>query len=482
MYKIQYVKDEHNVNADVLSRLPNLKCKDAINDVICDKFYLNFILDDVECISDLDLVKSTQDDEILSKVFKCILLNVWPEGKNLPIDLKPYYNKRLELTVENGLILWGHRLVIPKTSRDILLAELHSTHFGVTKMKSIARSYIWWPNIDSDIQKITKSCTSCLENQENPARSELHSGPYPKEPGSRVHIDFLGSWNGHMFFVAIDAFSKWVFIRRMSNITTKSTIAVLQEYVSLFGISKKIISDNETSFCSAEMNSFFDKNGVIHIKTPPYHPSTNGAAENVVRNFKNFLKRTNPKLNTIDFDIQRFLLSYNSTVHCSTGTTPAELHLGRKLDTAFDRFKMVKSQEQQKLYYHGNRTKVYSVGSPVYVRNFGNGPKWIPAKIEKCLSEVTYEVSCNNGLTKRHIDQIQDYCPMDGVSSDKIISSQDNVGFVFPPSPKLDEKAEKPVTPVRPLVSTPTTRYKIPSLNILSRPQRTIKPRVIFNI
>lgn len=71
---------------------------------------------------------------------------------------------------------------------------------------------------------------------------------------------------------------------------------------------------------------------------------------------------------------------------------------------------------------------------------------------------------------------------MDGVSSDKIISSQDNVGFVFPPSPKLDEKPESPVTPVRPLVSTPTTRYKIPSPNILSCPQRTIKPRVIFNI
>jgi len=65
------------------------------------------------------------------------------------------------------------------------------------------------------------------------------------------------------------------------------------------------------------------KNGVFHVKTPPYNPASNGAAENEVRTFKNVLKKSSMK-SDIETDIARFMLSYNSTKHCAIGTTPAE--------------------------------------------------------------------------------------------------------------------------------------------------------------
>ena len=45
---------------------------------------------------------------------------------------------------------------------------------GIVRMKSIARSYIWWPNIDRDNEKIGKSCPLCLENASNPPKMSLH--------------------------------------------------------------------------------------------------------------------------------------------------------------------------------------------------------------------------------------------------------------------------------------------------------------------
>jgi len=132
---------------------------------------------------------------------------------------------------------------------------------GTVKMKSVARSYIRWPKIDCDIENITKKCEQCLANSENPPKSVLHSWPWPEGPGMRVHMDFLGPINNRMFVVVIDAFSKWIFVKYMSNIITNSTIKVLVEFFSLWGIPGSLVTDNGPSLCSKEMELFLKKNG-----------------------------------------------------------------------------------------------------------------------------------------------------------------------------------------------------------------------------
>ena len=36
--------------------------------------------------------------------------------------------------------------------REQVLQELHETHTGIAKIKSLARSYVWWPNIIADLE------------------------------------------------------------------------------------------------------------------------------------------------------------------------------------------------------------------------------------------------------------------------------------------------------------------------------------------
>ena len=63
------------------------------------------------------------------------------------------------------------------SGRKTILEELHETHPGCSKMKSLARSYVWWPNLDEDFVTMVKLCCVhvCQEHRASPARAPLQS-------------------------------------------------------------------------------------------------------------------------------------------------------------------------------------------------------------------------------------------------------------------------------------------------------------------
>ena len=118
--------------------------------------------------------------------------------------------KRDELSTEEGCILWGSRLVVPPSCQKPVLDFLHQCHPGITHMKSLARSYVWWPNMDHALENITKQCDPCQFNKNNPSKAPLHPRMWPSRPWSRLHLDYAGPFMGKMFLVTVDALSKWL--------------------------------------------------------------------------------------------------------------------------------------------------------------------------------------------------------------------------------------------------------------------------------
>ena len=67
-------------------------------------------------------------------------------------------------------------------------------------MKNLARSYLWWPGLDDDIEAKVKSCEVCQLHQAAPAAASLHPWELPEKPWSRMHLNHAGPFMGELFF------------------------------------------------------------------------------------------------------------------------------------------------------------------------------------------------------------------------------------------------------------------------------------------
>ena len=72
---------------------------------------------------------------------------------------------KMELNVQDGCVLWGARVVIPQQGRQQVMSELNAAHPGINRMKGLARSYVWWPGMDCDLENPVHKCTTCQEHR-----------------------------------------------------------------------------------------------------------------------------------------------------------------------------------------------------------------------------------------------------------------------------------------------------------------------------
>ncbi|KAA5557089.1 transposase family protein [Pseudomonas aeruginosa] len=126
-----------------------------------------------------------------------------------------------------------------------------------------------------------------------------------------MHIDFAGPFEGSYWLVLCDALSKWVEIRPMKHINTRSLCLTLDNIFCTFGLPKMIISDNGPQFTSYEFKEYCTKQSILHVTSSPYHPRTNGLAERLVRTFKNRMASVD---NTnLERRLLEFLFTYRNT-------------------------------------------------------------------------------------------------------------------------------------------------------------------------
>ena len=75
--------------------------------------------------------------------------------------------------MEAGCVLRGNRVLVPLKGRAQVLEPLHEAHPGIDRMKRLAQEYVWWPKIDSDIERRVKSCNACQLNRKAPEVAPL---------------------------------------------------------------------------------------------------------------------------------------------------------------------------------------------------------------------------------------------------------------------------------------------------------------------
>ena len=428
-YTIVYKEGKHHSNADALSRLP---LPDTPKVETSEERVLMLESSDITLVT-ADQVKAwTDKDPVLSRVREMVH-NGW-SAKDRGEEFAPYEVRKLELSIQNGCVMWGSRVVVPKPGQGSVMRQLHQCHPGVSRMKALARSYVWWPKLDKEVEDTVKACTTCQEHRNVPAPAPLHPWDWPDKPWSRIHVDYAGPFMGKMFFVLIDAHSKWMDVYPVNSATSATTIECLRTSFSNHGLPELLVSDNGTCFISTEFNVFLSKNGIRHVTSAPYHASSNGLAERGVQTFKRMMKKC-PE-GPLTAKVARVLFSYRVTPHTTTGLSPAELLLGRKLRCTLDSIhpdlnNRVQKKQERQMKDHDKKAKErwFKTGDSVLTQNFSFGPKWIPGIIESVTGPVSYKVMLGDGrIVRRHVDQIHAHHQRPGSGNEKqqTVSTQPN--------------------------------------------------------
>ncbi|XP_053698900.1 uncharacterized protein K02A2.6-like [Sabethes cyaneus] len=208
---------DHFGHADILSRLINSHIKPDEDYVIASLELESIICGIVsESVGFLPvtykmIAEETARDDILQKV-KEYIQNGWPQCKQRIADspeIQQFFARREALSVAQQCLMYAERIVVPKKLQKRILQQLHKGHPGIDRTRSLARNFVYWPNIDDHISDMVRACKECAMVAKSDTKTSLQSWPIPEKPWQRVHIDYAGPVNDMYFLVLVDALSKW---------------------------------------------------------------------------------------------------------------------------------------------------------------------------------------------------------------------------------------------------------------------------------
>ncbi|GBO36404.1 Uncharacterized protein K02A2.6 [Araneus ventricosus] len=278
-------------------------------------------------------------------------------------------------------------------------------------MKALARSFVYWKDIDKDIEDAVRNCVDCARHKTDPAKAKVHYWEYPSMPWERIHIDFAGPIFEHMFLLIVDAHSKWLEVYPMKITTTKKTIECLRDSFARFGLLRVLVSDNGSQFTSYEFQRFMQSNGIKHKTSAPFKPSSNGQAERYVATLKQSLRAMQKYEGSIQQKLSTFLLQYRKAPNATTTHSPAMLFLKREIRTRIDLLlPELKSRVQDRIRkgVFEFRDRKFDIGDKVIVRIYrAANSKWKFGKIGNRDGVLHYTVEVQGTLVRRHVDQIR---------------------------------------------------------------------------
>lgn len=441
-----YVPGKTLLVADALSRSPQTYTKeetDTHSEVEC---YVASVVQSIPASpSKMESIKmATAADSELQSVIKFVRSG-WPEHSgNVPPNVRAYMKVKNELSEADGLLIRGSRIVIPQSERADIIQKIHDGHQGLTKCRDRAKSSVWWPGLSAELKNTVMSCHSCQEQKRAQQKEPLISTPLPDRPWKRIALD-LCEHNKNNYLVISDYYSRFLEVLHLPSTTSAQVIQRLKATFARFGIPDEVVSDNGPQFSSAEFQELTRQLDFKHITSSPHHPQGNGHAERAVQTAKRILRQEDPVI---------ALMCYRSTPCATTGVSPAELLMGRKIRTTLPTLeknlrpkwpnkRTVKQKDagekaKQAFYYnrrHGARPLPPLQPGDTVLTKLDQEKAWVtPAVVSKeCVTPRSYTINTSQGAVlrrnRRHLRADLSSKP----AQDTLLSSTESTGVISQP-------------------------------------------------
>ena len=178
-FTAQWLKGKDNEAADALSRHPHQvpRYSDELAEHEMNAEYSHAVLDQAPSISEIrisnaeplpvenlrirELRQYANEDEEYQGLKQLIKAGFPDKKSKLPESLQKFCAVKEGLTIDDDLVVYGCRLLIPTNLRPTMLTRLHEAHQGVSRSQARARLTFYWPGIDQDIEDFVHGCQHC---------------------------------------------------------------------------------------------------------------------------------------------------------------------------------------------------------------------------------------------------------------------------------------------------------------------------------
>ena len=215
----------------------------------------------------------------------------WPEScKLLDAVLKSYWPHRHTISIIDGVIVLGNRIIIPAKLRSIVKCMMPT--LVLSKPNFMLADLCFWPGINADIEQLCKQCETCRQNQQYPPFSPNTSVSVEAHYPGEVYGADIADIQGKYHLVVIDYYSTCIFEFPLPSLTSASIILAFKTIFVDTGIPSKLITDNTRYFVSEEFEQFSKGWNFKHSTSSPRYPRGNAHAEKAVQAVKSVYEKS----------------------------------------------------------------------------------------------------------------------------------------------------------------------------------------------
>ena len=278
--------------ADALSRALPKQSKISSTSHFCNDLETVNFVEDLP-ISDSTLAKfqvETAKDESL-QVLSQVIRAGWPTKTSMvPTSAQPFFKYRDEMTLQNGLIFKGTKIVVPESLHRCMLEETHKSHQGLQACLRRAREVFFWPRMSAQLKDLIDKCSICQSVKPEQASEPLQPHPVPDRPWQRVATD-LFTFENRNYLVLVDYYSSFIELDYLADTSSQTVIHKLKMHFARHGVPDYVVSDNGPQYTSSEFRRFATTWKFKHVTTSPHYPQANGMAESAVKTCKTIMKK-----------------------------------------------------------------------------------------------------------------------------------------------------------------------------------------------
>ena len=288
---------------------------------------------DVSVISVDDLRTATRQDETLQDLTAAIT-NGFPATHSLtPLGIRQFFTVKDDLWLDNGIIMFKDRMVVPMVARKKVLRSLHAAHQGMDGMRARAAISVYWPGMNADLRNTRMNCHTCNEIAPSHPREPLIIIPHAEYPFHHICADYF-SLSGHIYLSVVDRYSGWpiIFHYGRTHPTSNLLIANLRSIFTTYGTPEHFFSDGGPQFTSKALQAFFSNWRVTTHTSSARYPQSNGRAELSVKTAKRILEDNTAPDGSLNSDRAcQSLLQYRNTPLPQLGLSPSQILFHRRL-------------------------------------------------------------------------------------------------------------------------------------------------------